>query len=308
MSVINLYDAQRAVGNLTIHTPYYTEANKYISRLIDTGASPKPKVGFLTGESGHGKTTICKMLLLKYPEQVTAELTTKPIVYITLSTDASVGDVLKSLYYSLQGVPMPSKGSNKDKEFVITEKLKDLKVKLIIIDEAQHAIKGATNEHGRTGAFINTLKTLLDGAHVPILVTGLPTLKNLRTLDTKNKDFSEQLRRRSFTPCRLPRFTLKETKKAIEYFHKRLEASGVSCKILLADMFVIRLYLCSKGAIAVIADFISSSLIEECGHIKITKESAAEAACYCFDDNHNMFDKTDAIVKKLLAAHLKEVA
>lgn len=181
-----------------------------------------------------------------------------------------------------------------------------MQVKLIVIDEAQHAVKGTTNEHGRTGAFINTLKTLLDNSGIPILVVGLPTLKHLRSLDTKNEDFSKQLRRRSFTPCQLHSFSLQETKVAIEHFEKKLKEYGVKCNPINNSMFIVRMFLCSGGSIGDIADLIINAITEEGGGLCITEDSIKRTASLTFDDDINMFDKTDTVVKKLLKESQKE--
>lgn len=308
MNKPDLNTVRQSVSNATIMTHYYKDASNYVRRIFDTCGSPKPKLGILVGESGVGKTRICEKFKLSHPDTVTVELTSRTVVYIKLRNNASVGDIFKAIFFGLMKTEMPAKGTNADKEKFVIALLKDVQTKVIIIDEAHHAMAGVSNEHGRTGSFINTLKTLVDDSGVPILVVGLDSLKRLRTMSGSNAGFSEQLRRRSLAPFELKPLSFKDVLKAIDYYKRYLSKSDVECSILNDSLTKARLYLCSGGSIAVISDLIQSALVEKNSKILITKDSMKEIAKFMFDDEYNAFEITDKQVKKLITKALKEAA
>lgn len=191
-------EALCALKQLTVKTTSYSSAMNYATALMESREYPEAKVGFIAGGAGYGKTTICEMLKQKHPDEVSDELTTKSIAYVSLTGEASKGDFLDSIHKELTGRYFPGKSKkNGEKENILAEMLKALKVKLVIVDEGQHAISGGKDENSRTGSFINLLKTLLDNSNVPILVVGLDKIKELRSLDDgRNEEFSKQLKRR----------------------------------------------------------------------------------------------------------------
>ncbi|KXI29601.1 TniB family NTP-binding protein [Paraglaciecola hydrolytica] len=303
-----LKQTKSIIHDLKIITPVYSDAMNYIQQLTDTGQFSNPKIGYLIGESGKGKTKICKAFKDKYPDETNEESDIRRIIYIKLTGDASKGEILKELYLELMGKTQPQKGNNAEKEKTIIGLLEDLKTELVIIDEAQHAMSAQFNEHGKTGTFINMLKTISDDSKVPILVSGIPGLESLRVMEGKNAGFSRQLKRRSFLPHFIRMLTLKETQKILVSFADKLEALNITADALKEPSIVCKFYLASSGAIGIISDLIQAALIEEKGRISINAKSIYNASKLSFEEFENPFTYNDRVLKIKLDGLKKEAA
>ena len=243
-----------------------------------------------------------------YPDVITVEKTFKPVIYVKLGATASMGDVLSAIQTKLLGAKSKGKMTNQQRLDHICKLMREVGTKLVIIDEAQHAMAGVSNEYGRTGEYINTLKTLIDDGGVPILVAGLAHLTKLRSFPGKNEDFGKQLKRRSLAPVELKPFDSKGTAMAIKFYQEHLQKSNVECDVLSHVLVKARIHLCSGGAIGVIFDLLKSSLQCENGRVQISLNSLESAAKILFDEEDNAFQYTEAEVKRLITNSIEEAA
>ena len=306
MSSESLMLAKKALTTHTIPTPYYTAGKAYIERLIETGVDNDAKLGILIGTSGVGKTHLCDKIRVMYPDIITDEKTTKPVIYVKLGASAAIGDVLSAIHTTLLGARSKGNMNKKDRSDHICELMQELGTKLIIVDEAQHAMAGVSNEYGKTGEYINTLKILIDDGKVPILVSGLEHLKKLRNFPGKNEDFGKQLKRRSHAPVELKPFGPKGTARVINIYRKQLKELGVICDVLSNDLVKARIHLCTGGAIGVIFDLLKSSLRTYKNCVSISQKSLEEEAELLFDEEENAFQFKDNHVKQLITKQVGE--
>lgn len=303
-----LSPVKTALKAFTIPSPYRKRGIEYIEKLMQTGDDTEAKLGILIGTSGVGKTHLCDKIRMMYPDTITDEKTTKPVIYVKLGASAAIGDVLSAIHMTLLGARSRGKMTNKDRLDHICELMRELGTKLIIIDEAQHAMAGVSNEYGKTGEYINTLKILIDDGKVPILVSGLDHLKKLRSFPGKNEDFGKQLKRRSLAPIELRPFGPKGTAKVINIYIKQLKELGVICDVLSNNLVKARIHLCSGGAIGVIFDLLKSSLRTDKNCVSISQKSLEEEAGFLFDEEENAFQFKDNHVKQLITMQVEEAA
>ena len=138
------------------------------------------------GESGTGKSTLCRLLTQKYPRQVLAERDVVPVLHVSAPAGATITSVASEILFVL-GDPHPNVGSVAAKTRRIILLCRSCGVELILLDEAQHLHdRGQIATHYLVGDWI---KRLIDDLGSPSVFLGLPRLQSLLNVN-------EQLRRR----------------------------------------------------------------------------------------------------------------
>jgi hypothetical protein len=253
-----------------------------------------------------GKTKLCKRFCKDHKDIENDEKTVKPVVYIKLSANASIGDIIKALYFEIMGVSMRLKGTNKDKQTVLENILKDVGTRLIIIDEGHHAMSTSNAENSITGQYMNFLKTLLDDSGVPILLVGMPDLLNLRKeSSSKNKTFIKQFRRRSKVPHIIPLMDVTDASMNINTITSTLNQLNVSCECLIDNNIRAKLYCCSGGSFGILFELLMEAIVESNGRPVITKVSLQDAASFSIDEEDNAFEFSP-VELKIKVAKLKQ--
>lgn len=303
----NAYAAQFAFDAVFIETKHHLAAQDYMAKIMESGESPKPRLGMLVGESGVGKTNLCERFCKHHGDIVTEEMTQKTVIYIKLLAKASIGDIIKAIYFEIMGVEMRQKGTNKEKQTLLERKLRDVGTRIIIIDEGHHAMSGSDGENTVTGEYMNFLKTLLDNSRVPILLVGMPDLLNLRKVSSKKtKSFGKQFRRRSKVTHNLPLMTVVDASININTFASKLKQLDVFCDCLEDNTIRAKLYCCSGGSFGVLYELLMCAIIETIKGLAVTQDSLEDAAADEIDEEDNAFDFS-AVELKTKLAELKQL-
>lgn len=138
------------------------------------------------GESGTGKSTLCRLLVERYPRQVLAERDVVPVLSVSVPAGATITNVASEILAAL-GDPHPSAGTVAVKTRRVLVLCRSCGVELVLFDEAQHLHdRGQIATHYLVGDWI---KRLIDDLAIPSVFLGLPRLQRLLTVN-------DQLRRR----------------------------------------------------------------------------------------------------------------
>jgi DNA transposition AAA+ family ATPase len=308
MKKTDAYAAKFAFDAVFIKTKHHLAAQDYMTSIMDTAESPNPRIGILVGESGMGKTKLCERFCKHHGDIVTEEKTQKTVIYIKLSANAFIGDIIKAIYFQIMGIKMRVKGTNEGKQTLLEIKLKDVGTRLIIIDEAHHAMSGSNGENTVTGHYMNFLKTLLDNSGVPILLVGMPDLLNLRKVSlSKNKTFIKQFRRRSRVPHTLLLMNVKDASMNINTLASKLKELNVFCDCLSDNNIKAKLYCCSGGSFGILYELVMDAIIETRNSLAVTQDSLEKAAFDAIDHEENGFSFSPIELKTTVAALKKYV-
>ncbi|WP_211473231.1 TniB family NTP-binding protein [Collimonas humicola] len=167
--------------------PSYVAAFEDIDGLLglhrETGITQNLLV---LGESGTGKTTLCRAIAAKYPRTVLTERDIVPVLHVPIPCAATIAGVTEAMLAQL-GDPSPAFGSISTKTARAIKLARALSVELLLFDEAQHI-----QDRGRLPTQYHVgdwLKTVMDAINVPTALIGLPRVGQLLQVN-------EQLRRR----------------------------------------------------------------------------------------------------------------
>lgn len=145
------------------------------------------------GETGTGKSTLCRWLAAAHPCQRLPERNIVPVLVVAVPAAATIASMAEAILTAL-GDPAPNSGSISEKARRIGKLVRGCRVEMILIDEAQHiSDRGQSVTHYMVADW---LKVLIDDMCVPTVFLGLPRLEAL--IQT-----NEQLRRRFSNRVRL---------------------------------------------------------------------------------------------------------
>ncbi|VVD60812.1 TniB family NTP-binding protein [Pandoraea cepalis] len=145
------------------------------------------------GESGTGKSSLCRWIGQKYQRFELSDRDILPALIVTVPPAATIASVAESMLVKL-GDPSPAMGTISSKTARVITLCRECRVEIVLFDEAQHVHdRGKTATHYMVGDWI---KSLIDELSVPTVFLGLPRLEQLLQVN-------EQLRRRFSRRLRL---------------------------------------------------------------------------------------------------------
>lgn len=161
----------------------FQDVEALLSLFRETGIAQNLLV---LGESGTGKTTLCRDIVRKYPRFALPEQDVVPVLHVSIPSAATIASVTEAILARL-GDPAPSTGTVSAKTARAIKLARTLKVEILLFDEAQHI-----QDRGRLATQYlvgDWLKTVIDEINVPTVLLGLPRTEQLLQVN-------EQLRRR----------------------------------------------------------------------------------------------------------------
>lgn len=161
----------------------------------------------LIGESGVGKSTLLKRYVDRYPRIEHEDFTEIPVLYIELETAPTPKKIAGQLLRAM-GSPYWNKGTESELKVQLQCLLKACRVKVVIIDEANHLVdRGGEKTLHTTGDW---LKVLLDETRIAFVLAGIPRVERLRQTN-------DQLRGRFREVIAISRFSIADAKAEVEF-------------------------------------------------------------------------------------------
>lgn len=194
MSDRSVFDALRRFDEEYIPFPPFIAA----AQAIETNLALYRETGIaqhllILGESGTGKSSLCRWLSQKYKRYSLKDRDVLPLLTLSIPAAATIASVVEQLLSRL-GDPAPTSGTASAKTARFITLCRACRVEMILFDEAQHIHdRGQSTTHYMVGDW---LKSLIDQAAIPTGFLGLPRLESLLQVN-------EQLRRRFSRRIRL---------------------------------------------------------------------------------------------------------
>src|SRR5262249_45705188 len=104
----------------------------------------EPECLLITGQTGAGKTTLCKVYSEQFPRSQTQGGITVPILSASIPVPATAKSLVTRLLVAL-GDPMAVRGTTVTQTLRLVKLIRECKVELIILDEFQHFIDRDSN-------------------------------------------------------------------------------------------------------------------------------------------------------------------
>jgi type II secretory pathway predicted ATPase ExeA len=207
------------------------------------------------GESGAGKSSICRWIEQQHPKLILSDRDVTPVLSVSVPSAATISSMASALLEKL-GDPAANTGTISAKTSRVITLCRACRVDMIMFDEAQHIHdRGRATTHYMVGDW---LKSLIDQSGVPSVFLGLPRLEQLLQVN-------EQLRRRFSRRIRLA--LGQSDKNSIHSECLQLFRSLGSClpiPLLCGqygwDELGIRLYYASDGRVAYIKKLLATAL------------------------------------------------
>lgn len=194
MSPHEIYGAlQRFDEEYIPFPPFVTAAQSIEANLAMYRETGLAQHLLVLGESGTGKSSLCRWIEQKYPRFEIPDRDILPALIVAIPPAATIASVAESMLVRL-GDPAPTAGSTSAKTARVILLCRACRVEVVLFDEAQHMHdRGKTATHYMVGDWI---KSLIDEMGVPTVFLGLPRLEHLLQVN-------EQLRRRFSRRLRL---------------------------------------------------------------------------------------------------------
>ena len=171
MSNDNVAKKLEFINKFRIVTPHQTTALDVMARCMgSTRHGGEPLSALITAASDSGKTETIRMFQRKHSDVEIEDRTLKPVVSIDLrevvSTKTFLGQILSEL-----GEPF-SKGNSPELGERVVHLLRELEVRLLVVDEAQTLFKEYNQDSLRKNADI-IKTTIINNARVPTILFGV---------------------------------------------------------------------------------------------------------------------------------------
>lgn len=195
---------------------------------------------FCIGQSGTGKSTLKKQLKQIYPNVELTDRELKPYLCVDTPSKPTIGNMAEEVLKQL-GEANYFKGSVAYKTNQILFLLRELDVKLVVLDELQHFI-----DHGNRQAAAEVsdwLKRLIDNSSACFVLMGLERASDILKVN-------EQLRRRFSQQIKLPPFSIANKDDMAEFAgvlaHLDKEL-GLEARLVLTPTLVKQIHFATNG-------------------------------------------------------------
>lgn len=131
----------------------------------------EPECLLVTGPTGAGKTTLCRLYEREHPRRRSDEGAIVPVLSASIPVPATAKSLASRLLLAL-GDPFAEKGSTVNQTLRLARLMKACGVELIVLDEFQHFIDRDSNHVLQTVA--NWLKDLMNETSTPVVLVGMP--------------------------------------------------------------------------------------------------------------------------------------
>lgn len=183
---MDLLQTQAAIMRTCIPHPPFQRTIDRFDQIFKAASENGLSDGFLLmGPSGVGKTQVCKSFYAKHLPYQEPERTVIPVLSFTMPANP-LGKALYQKALSEFGADY-TMGTESTLELRLIKLLKTCKVKVLVVDEAQHLIdRGGKKMHEKSA---DNLKNLMTEAGIAIILVGTDRVQELLKVN-------EQLRRR----------------------------------------------------------------------------------------------------------------
>lgn len=160
-----------------VKLPHVASLSERLSQLMNRiWIDEEPDSILVLGESGVGKSRILQKFKSTYPPVIHPEFTEVPALYVHVPANGNAAELASAMLLAL-GSPFWDQGKIKELTNQLHCLLKECKVKVILLDEANHLVdKGGARTHHYTGDWI---KLLLEQMRIPIVMAGIPRTARL---------------------------------------------------------------------------------------------------------------------------------
>jgi DNA transposition AAA+ family ATPase len=256
----NLEAAASAVrdfaANLIFH-PRFTTGLSLIEEFAAVGiVNEQAPCMLMRGPAGVGKTELVRQHLRENPPTIDGDTDQVPVVFLQTPAEVTLKSLAEALLVEL-GDPAPQRGSQVEKTQRVKHYIKDLRVRLIILDEVQH-LTGRRTDRVLIGA-ANWLKQLLNEGGCPILLVGTDEADMVLRRD-------QQLARRCFAHHRLEPFRWEVQSEREEFLQLVSIYDGMlptaERQTLLGDEMGFRLHLATLGRLGRLSLLLQKALLK----------------------------------------------
>lgn len=133
----------------------------------------KAKARLIYGPSGAGKTTLLEAFLDRHPDVETNDGEIRPVIPVEMPEQTSKRALVVAVFAAM-GYTASSQDTANEIIAQIVDKVQQLGVQMILIDEGHHVVSGGSLE-----AISEFLKSLLNLVGCQIVILGLPELREL---------------------------------------------------------------------------------------------------------------------------------
>lgn len=172
-----------ALDNIYVSHQGMVQAIQGILECISwSSQSKEPKAAVLTGEGGAGKTTVCQVILKRFPPATVAIddalVNTVPAFYSSVPSPCSIKSLASNMLEQL-GDPAPGKGTAYSLTNRLCKLLVECKTKVIILDELHNLVPAKGRVQSKAEDVCDWLRSLMNNAKVMICLVGTPSCESI---------------------------------------------------------------------------------------------------------------------------------
>lgn len=150
----------------------------------------EPESIAILGVSGMGKSSLLTNYLKQHPPKVHDVYTEVPVLYAEVPPNCTIKKLATILLRAINS-PFPITGDEEDRTHQLVTLIRECKVRLIIIDEVNHLVRGGQKTRYLVGDWI---KQLITKTRVPVVLAGTPIVRDLmRTNEQMTSRFAETI-------------------------------------------------------------------------------------------------------------------